>query len=149
VVASQALISGAFSLTQQAVQLGFFPRVTVIHTSRHEWGQIYVPEINWALLVACTACVVAFGSSTALAAAYGIAVTGTMSITTFVYFVVTTRTWHWHLRSALPLLALFLTFDLAFLVANAAKFVHGGWFPLAMALFVFLVMTTWHRGRQL
>ncbi len=149
VVASQALISGAFSLTQQAVQLGYFPRVTIVHTSRDAVGQIYVPEINALLLVACVACVVLFQSSSALAAAYGIAVTGTMSITTIIYYVVTTRTWGWKRSRALPLLALFLTFDLAFFGANAAKFVHGGWFPVAMALLIFLVMTTWHRGRQL
>ncbi len=149
VVASQALISGAFSLTQQAVQLGFFPRVTIIHTSRHAEGQIYVPEINSMLLVACVTCVALFKSSTALAAAYGIAVTGTMAITSFIYFVVTTRTWGWKLSRALPLLLLFLTFDLAFFAANAAKFFHGGWFPVAMAIAIFMVMTTWHRGREL
>ena len=149
VVASQALISGAFSLTQQAVQLGYFPRVTIVHTSREEAGQIYVPEINELLLVACIACVFGFGFSTALAAAYGIAVTGTMSITTIIYFMVTTRTWGWPLHRALPLLVLFLTFDLAFFGANAAKFLNGGWFPVALGLIVYLVMTTWHRGRQL
>jgi KUP system potassium uptake protein len=149
VVASQALISGAFSLTQQAVQLGFFPRVTIIHTSRHAEGQIYVPEINQLLLVACVTCVALFKSSTALAAAYGIAVTGTMSITSVIYFVVTTKTWRWKLSRALPLLIVFLTFDLAFFGANAAKFLHGGWFPIVMALAIFLVMTTWHRGREL
>jgi len=149
VVASQALISGAFSLTQQAVQLGFFPRVTIVHTSRETEGQIYVPEINNMLLVACVACVLIFRSSTALAAAYGIAVTGTMGITTVIYFVVLRRTWHWGLARALPLLVVFLTFDLAFFGANAAKFVHGGWFPVTLAVTLFLVMTTWHRGRQL
>jgi KUP system potassium uptake protein len=149
VVASQALISGAFSLTQQAVQLGFFPRVTIVHTSRDTEGQIYVPEINSLLLVGCIACVVLFRSSTALAAAYGIAVTGTMGITTVIYFVVLRRTWKWSLARALPLLLLFLTFDLAFFGANAAKFVHGGWFPVSLAIGIFLVMTTWQRGRQL
>jgi KUP system potassium uptake protein len=149
VVASQALISGAFSLTQQAVQLGFFPRVTIVHTSRETEGQIYVPEINSMLLVGCIACVVLFRSSTALAAAYGIAVTGTMGITTIIYFVVITRTWKWSVARALPLVLLFLTFDIAFFGANAAKFVHGGWFPVSLAIGVFLVMTTWHRGRQL
>ncbi len=149
VVASQALISGAFSLTQQAVQLGYFPRVTIVHTSRETEGQIFVPEINSLLLVACVACVLLFRSSSALAAAYGIAVTGTMGITTVIYYVVTTRTWGWSPLRAAPLLVLFLTFDLAFFGANAAKFVHGGWFPVTMAIVVFLVMTTWHRGRQL
>jgi KUP system potassium uptake protein len=149
VVASQALISGAFSLTQQAVQLGFFPRVTIVHTSRDAAGQIYVPEINSLLLVACVTCVAMFRSSSALAAAYGIAVTGTMGITTVIYYVVTTRTWGWKPYRAVPLLVLFLTFDVAFFGANAAKFVHGGWFPVTMAVGLFLVMTTWHRGRQL
>lgn len=148
VVASQALISGAFSLTQQAVQLGFFPRVTIIHTSKHTEGQIYIPEINRALLVACLYCVFTFKSSTALAAAYGIAVTGTMGITTIVYFFVLTRAWGWPVWKALPLAALFMVFDLAFFGANAAKFFDGGWFPLAMALGIFTVMTTWKRGRR-
>ena len=149
VVASQALISGAFSLTQQAVQLGYFPRVTIVHTSREEAGQIYVPEINALLLVACVACVALFQSSSALAAAYGIAVTGTMGITTVLYFVVTTRTWGWPVAKALPLLVLFLAFDLTFFAANAAKFLQGGWFPVTLAVGVFLVMTTWHKGRAL
>jgi KUP system potassium uptake protein len=149
VVASQALISGAFSLTQQAVQLGFFPRVTIVHTSRETEGQIYVPEINTLLLVACLGCVLLFRSSTALAAAYGIAVTGTMGITTVIYYVVTTRTWGWSVARAAPLVVLFLVFDLTFFAANAAKFLHGGWFPVTMAIVLFLVMTTWHRGRQL
>lgn len=148
VVASQALISGAFSLTQQAVQLGFFPRVTIVHTSKHTEGQIYIPEINTALLVACIACVLLFKSSTALAAAYGIAVTGTMGITTIVYYFVVTRSWHWPLWKALGLAGLFLVFDLAFFGANAAKFLHGGWFPITMAAILFVVMTTWKRGRR-
>lgn len=149
VVASQALISGAFSLTQQAVQLGYFPRVTIVHTSREAAGQIYVPEINSLLRAACITCVLFFQSSTALAAAYGIAVTGTMGITTVIYFVVTRKTWRWTWYRAVPLLVLFLAFDLAFFGANAAKFVQGGWFPVTMAIALFLVMTTWHRGRQL
>jgi KUP system potassium uptake protein len=148
VVASQALISGAFSLTQQAVQLGFFPRVTIIHTSKHTEGQIYIPEINSALLVACLFCVFTFKSSTALASAYGIAVTGTMGITTIVYCFVLTRAWRWPLWKALPLAALFLVLDLAFFGANAAKFFDGGWFSIAMALGIFTVMTTWKRGRR-
>jgi KUP system potassium uptake protein len=148
VVASQALISGAFSLTQQAVQLGFFPRVTIVHTSKSTEGQIYIPEINTALMLACIGCVLLFKSSTALAAAYGIAVTGTMSITTVVYYVVVTRTWGWSPLKAGALAGLFLVFDLAFFGANAAKFVDGGWFPLAIALAIFAVMTTWKRGRR-
>lgn len=148
VVASQALISGAFSLTQQAVQLGFFPRVTIVHTSKSEAGQIYVPEINTALLVACISCVLLFKSSSALAAAYGIAVTGTMAITTVVYYVVVTRAWGWSPLKAGALAGLFLVFDLAFFVANAAKFLNGGWFPITVAAALFAVMTTWKRGRR-
>jgi len=147
VVASQALISRAFSLTQQAVQLGFFPRVRIVHTSKDAEGQIYIPEINYGLLVACLVCVFTFKSSTALASAYGIAVTGTMGITTVVYFFVLTRAWHFPLWKAAPLVGLFLVFDLAFFGANVAKVVDGGWFPLAMALGLFTVMTTWKRGR--
>ena len=148
VVASQALISGAFSLTQQAVQLGFFPRVTIVHTSKSTEGQIYIPEINTALMLACMGCVLLFKSSTALAAAYGIAVTGTMSITTVVYFVVVTRTWGWSITKASALAGLFLVFDLAFFGANAMKFVDGGWFPITIGLAIFAVMTTWKRGRR-
>ncbi len=148
VVASQALISGVFSLTQQAVQLGYFPRVTIVHTSKHAEGQIYVPEVNSGLLVACMVLVLSFRSSTALAAAYGIAVTGTMTITSIVYFVVVTRAWGWPLWKAGPLVLLFLVLDLAFFAANAAKFFDGGWFPVALGLGLFAVMTTWRRGRQ-
>lgn len=149
IVASQALISGAFSLTQQAVQLGYFPRVSIVHTSKDTEGQIYIPEINRALCAACIWLVLAFKTSGSLAAAYGIAVTGTMGITTIVYFVVVTQRWHWPLWKALPPVALFLGIDLAFFAANAAKFLHGGWFPIAMATVIFTVMTTWKTGRRL
>lgn len=148
VVASQALISGAYSLTQQAVQLGFFPRVSIVHTSKETEGQIYVPEINAFLLVCCVGLVLLFQNSGALAAAYGIAATGTMTITSIVFFVVATRTWKWPLWKAGPLLATFLAIDLAFLGAAASKFVDGGWFPVVLALAIFTVMTTWHRGRR-
>ena len=148
VVASQALISGAYSLTQQAVQLGFFPRVTIVHTSKHTEGQIYIPEINNMLLVACVGLVLAFRSSSALAAAYGIAVTGTMSITTIVYYVVCTRTWGWPAWKAMPLAGLFLVVDLAFFGATAVKLPDGGWFPILMAAGIFTVMTTWQTGRR-
>jgi KUP system potassium uptake protein len=148
VVASQALISGAFSLTQQAVQLGFFPRVTIVHTSSSTEGQIFIPEINTALLVACVSCVLLFKSSTALAAAYGIAVTGTMAITTVIYYVVLTRSWGWSKVKAGTLAGLFLIFDLAFFTANAAKFLDGGWFPVTVAAALFAVMTSWKRGRR-
>ncbi|HVY49703.1 MAG TPA: KUP/HAK/KT family potassium transporter [Minicystis sp.] len=148
VVASQALISGAYSLTQQAMQLGYFPRVTIVHTSKDTEGQIYIPEINWALLVACVWLVLSFKSSSALAAAYGIAVTGTMGITTVVYYVVVRKTWGWPVYKALPLALVFIAFDLAFFVANTAKFLEGGWFPIAMAAAVFTIMTTWKLGRR-
>lgn len=149
IVASQALISGAFSLTQQAVQLGYFPRVTIVHTSKVAEGQIYIPEINRALAVACVWLVLTFKTSGSLAAAYGIAVTGTMGITTIVYFVVVTERWKWPLWKALPPVLLFLAIDLAFFGANAAKFIHGGWFPMAMGALIFTVMTTWKTGRKL
>lgn len=148
VVASQALISGAYSLTQQAVQLGFFPRVSIVHTSKDTEGQIYVPEINAFLLVCCVGLVLQFQTSGALAAAYGIAVTGTMVITTIVYFVVATQTWKWPLWKAAPFLAFFLTIDLAFFGAAWSKFFDGGWFPVVLALSVFTIMTTWHTGRR-
>jgi KUP system potassium uptake protein len=147
-IAAQALISGAFSLTQQAVQLGFFPRVTIIHTSKETEGQIYIPEVNNGLLVACLCCVLMFRSSTALATAYGIAVTGTMTITSIVYYVVVTRAWGWSRWKALPLVGLFLLFDLPFLGANGLKFLDGGWFPVAIAAVIFTVMTTWKAGRK-
>jgi KUP system potassium uptake protein len=149
IIASQALISGAYSLTRQAVQLGFCPRVTIQHTSGESEGQIYVPEVNAALAIACICLVLSFKESSALAAAYGIAVTGTMAITSIVYFVVLTRAWKWPLWRALPLVAVFLSFDIPFFAANAMKFFHGGWFPMAIALALFLVMTTWKTGRAL
>jgi KUP system potassium uptake protein len=149
IVASQALISGAFSLTQQAVQLGYFPRVTIVHTSKDTEGQIYIPEINNALLVACIWLVLAFRTSTALAATYGIAVTITMAITSVVYFVVATQRWGWPVWKALPPVVLFLIVDLAFFAGNIPKVVHGGWFPLMVAALVFTVMTTWKSGRRI
>ncbi|EYF01763.1 potassium transporter Kup [Chondromyces apiculatus] len=148
VVASQALISGAYSLTQQAVQLGYFPRVTIVHTSKTEHGQIYIPEINDIMLVVCLLLVLAFRSSSGLAAAYGIAVTGTMTVTTIVYYVVVREAWGWPVWKAAPLAALFLAFDVPFFVANWAKFIHGGWVPVALSLAIFIVMTTWKTGRK-
>jgi KUP system potassium uptake protein len=148
VVASQALISGAFSLTHQAVQLGFFPRVSIVHTSKTTEGQIYIPEINTALMLACMGCVLLFKSQSALAAAYGIAVTGTMAITTIVFYYVVTHRWGWSPLKAGALAGLFLIFDLAFFLANAAKFVDGGWFPITIGVFLFAIMTTWKRGRR-
>jgi len=147
VVASQALISGAFSLTQQAVQLGYCPRLTIVHTSGSAEGQIYIPEVNRILMVACIALVVAFRESTHLAAAYGIAVTGTMTITSLLFYQVT-RQWAWAPWKSNALLALFLALDLAFLGANAVKIVDGGWLPLLMAAAVFAGMSTWKQGRR-
>jgi KUP system potassium uptake protein len=149
VIASQALISGAFSLTHQAIQLGFFPRVTVTHTSGEAEGQIYVPEINWSLAIACIALVLGFRESSRLAAAYGIAVTGTMVITSLIYFEVTRTTWRWPLWKSVPLLVLFLSFDVPFFVANLFKFVDGGYVPVLVAAALTAVMITWNRGRRI
>jgi KUP system potassium uptake protein len=146
VVASQALISGAFSLTQQAVQLGFVPRVQIRHTSATAEGQIYVPMVNWALMVSCITLVLATGDSSRLAAAYGIAVTGTMAITSVLFYAVARRRWHWSRHKAGALVALFLLVDLAFFGANLAKFFHGGWFPIVAAFGVFAFMSTWKMG---
>jgi len=148
VVASQALISGVFSLTRQAVQLGYSPRVTVRHTSETEIGQIYLPEVNRMLAVACVLLVLGFRSSGNLASAYGIAVTGTMTITTLLYCAVALELWHWPPVRVALLGAVFLVVDLAFLGANAVKVASGGWFPLLVAVVVFALMTTWKRGRN-
>jgi len=148
VIASQAVISGAFSVTRQAVQLGFLPMLTIRHTSRHEAGQIYVPVVNWGLFVAIVALVVGFGSSTALASAYGIAVTGTLAIDTILFFVVVRMLWHKPLWLVVLGLAGFLLVDLAFFAANLTKVISGGWFPLVIAALVFGVLMTWRRGRD-
>ncbi len=149
VIASQALISGAFSLTRQAMLLGYFPRVTIKHTSSETEGQIYIPEINWFLAAACIALVIAFRASDRLAAAYGIAVTGTMAITSVVYYVVTRQTWGWSRVKALPLLALFLAFDLPFFASNLFKFVDGGYVPILIGAGFVTVMLVWSKGRSL
>jgi KUP system potassium uptake protein len=149
VIASQAVISGAFSMTRQAMQLGFLPRVTVRQTSREAIGQIYVPAVNWFLYVAVVVLVVGFGSSQHLAAAYGIAVTGTMAIDTVLFFVVVYAVWHRSLRLALAGAAAFLTVDLTFLAAQVPKVEHGGWFALAVAAVIFTVLVTWQRGREM
>jgi KUP system potassium uptake protein len=148
IVASQALISGAFSLTQQAVQLGYSPRVTIRHTSHTEIGQIYVPEVNWALGLACVALVLGFQSSSRLAAAYGIAVTGTMIATTLLFHRVARDRWGWPRHWAWPLTLLFLAVDCSFFTANVLKFTDGGWLPIFAALAVFTLMSTWKRGRE-
>jgi KUP system potassium uptake protein len=147
IIASQALISGAFSLTRAAVQLGFFPRVRIIHTSSDAEGQIYIPEINWLLMVACVALVLAFRSSSSLAAAYGISVTGTMAISSILFYHVARRRWNWRRSTMLALVGGFLVVDLGLFSANLHKLGDGGWFPLAIGAFVFAVMTTWRRGR--
>ena len=149
VIASQAVISGAFSMTKQAIQLGFLPRMRIVYTSSSKVGQIYVPAINNALLAAVIAAVVGFGSSTALGAAYGIAVTGTMLITTFLTFFVLRYAWKFSLLPALVATGFFLAIDLIFFSANLLKIVDGGWFPLAVAGLVFAGMLTWSRGREL
>jgi KUP system potassium uptake protein len=147
VVASQALISGAFSLTRQAVQLGYCPRVTIRHTSHTEIGQIYVPEVNWAIAIACIALVLGFRTSSNLAGAYGIAVTGTMATTTMLFHRVMRDQWKWSRPRAWTLTTLFMAVDLAFLVANLAKIPHGGWFPIVAAIGIFALLSTWKRGR--
>jgi KUP system potassium uptake protein len=148
IIASQAVISGAFSVTRQAVQLGYSPRIPVTHTSSDEEGQIYIGPINWALMLACCGLVLGFGASTNLAAAYGMAVTATMVITTILFYVVARERWRWSRLAAGSLAALFLPIDLAFLGANAIKIEHGGWFPLLVGLGVLALMSTWKRGRQ-
>jgi KUP system potassium uptake protein len=143
IIASQALISGAFSLTRQAVQLGYSPRVDIEHTSSHEMGQVYVPQVNWALMVSTIAIVIGFESSTALAAAYGIADTMTMVITAVHLHVVATERWGWPPPLVFAITAVFLTVDLAFFGANVLKIAHGGWLPLVIGALLFTLMTTW------
>lgn len=149
IIASQALISGAFSLTRSAVQLGFFPRVRIVHTSGETEGQIYVPEINWLLFLACLALVVGFGTSSDLAAAYGIAVTGTMTMTSILFFGLARGVWRWSGLLAGAVAAWFLVVDVAFLSANLTKLAHGGWVPLVFGAALFAVMSTWRQGREL
>jgi KUP system potassium uptake protein len=149
VIASQALISGAFSLTMQAVQLGYIPRVAIEHTSAREFGQIYIPGVNWALMLACIGLVLGFRSSSSLAAAYGVAVTTTMAITTLLLFVVMRERWRWSLPRAATVIGFFLIIDMAFWGANLIKIPHGGWFPLVVGAIIFGLMATWKRGRQI
>ncbi|MEW5765693.1 MAG: potassium transporter Kup [Acidobacteriota bacterium] len=147
VIASQAVISGAFSLTRQAVQLGFCPRMEIRHTSSLEIGQIYAPGVNWALMVSTILLVLGFQNSNRLAAAYGVAVTTTMVITTLIFLVVTVRRWNWPPLAAVPLSLAFLTVDLAFFGANIIKVQHGGYVPLLLAGAIFVLMFTWKKGR--
>jgi KUP system potassium uptake protein len=149
VIASQAVISGAFSLAHQAAQLGYLPRLRVLHTSEREYGQVFVPIINRLLMVAVLALVLAFRSSAKLAFAYGMAVTGTIAITTILFFVIARYRWRRPLVLTVLGAAFFLTIELAFLGANLTKFLHGAWVPLLIGLILFTVMTTWFRGRQL
>ncbi len=148
VIASQALISGAYSLTRQAIQLGYFPRLKINYTNAEQSGQIYVPFVNTLLAIGCILTAAVFGSSDKLASAYGIAVTGTMAITTFAYFFVARRNWNWPMYKIGTICALFLVIDFAFFSSNALKIVDGGWFPVAIAVVVLAVMHTWKTGRD-
>jgi len=149
IIASQALISGAFSLTQQAIQLGYAPRLDIEHTSSREMGQVYVPQVNWALMISTIFIVIGFGSSSALAAAYGIAVTMTMVITAVLLHVIAVERWKWPAPMALAITAVFLTIDLTFFGANLLKLFQGGWLPILIGACIFTVMTTWKTGRRL
>ncbi|MEY4592119.1 MAG: hypothetical protein RIR18_1014 [Pseudomonadota bacterium] len=149
IIASQAVISGAFSITQQAIQLGYTPRLAIKHTSDDEIGQIYLPAINWLLLISVIALVIEFKSSTNLAAAYGIAVTGTMLITNILAIAVSVRLWKWSPLRAFLGAAPFIVIDTGFFLANSVKIPDGGWFPLVFGLAIFIILTTWKRGREL
>jgi KUP system potassium uptake protein len=148
VIASQAMISGAFSLTRQAVQLGYLPRVLITHTSSETEGQIYIPSVNWLIAIGCIVLVLEFRESSRLAAAYGIAVMGTMCITSIAFFNVARTRWKWSSFAVGPLLALFLAIELPFLASNAVKFLDGGYIPVVLAVGVFVMMRTWRRGRD-
>jgi KUP system potassium uptake protein len=149
IIASQALISGAFSLTRQAIQLGYSPRLPINHTSSLEIGQVYLPDVNWVLMVCTIAIVIGFGSSSGLAAAYGIAVTLTMIITAILLHVVMVERWRWPLPLALAITGTFLAIDLSFFGANVLKIMHGGWLPLVIGGVLFTLMTTWKTGRRI
>lgn len=149
IIASQAVISGAFSLTQQAIQLGFMPRMRIMHTSESAAGQIYIPFINWTLMIMVLLLVMFFGSSSNLAAAYGIAVTGAMFIDTCLLAVVLFKLWEWNKMLSVVILAVFFTVDTAYLASNLTKVPDGGWFPLLVGLIAFTMLTTWARGRKL
>ncbi|HET9194468.1 MAG TPA: potassium transporter Kup [Vicinamibacterales bacterium] len=149
IIASQALISGAFSLTRQAIQLGYAPRLTVEHTASWQMGQIYVPQVNWVLAIGTILIVIGFGSSGALAAAYGIAVALTMIITAILLHVIAVERWRWPLPAALAVTATFLAIDVTFFSANLLKFVQGGWLPIAIGISLFTLMTTWKTGRRI
>ncbi len=149
IIASQAVISGAFSLSQQAIQLGYLPRMKVEYTSSRKMGQVYLPGINWALMLACIGLVIGFRTSSNLAAAYGVAVTTDMAVTTVLFAVVATQRWGWSPRSIVMFLGVLLIVDLAFWGANLPKIPQGGWFPIVVAALIFTMMTTWKKGREL
>jgi len=149
VIASQALITGTYSLTLQAIQLGYLPRLGIRHTSAHTRGQIYIPTINWMLMLACVILVKVFGSSEALAAAYGIAVTLTMMVTTLLFFFAARYSWGWDLNRVAPIVVIALAIETTFFGANALKILDGGWLPLVVGAFLLIIMTTWRKGRQL
>lgn len=149
IIASQALISGSFSLTRQAIQLGYFPRLQIVHTSAKAEGQIYIPQVNTILMISCIALVLAFRKSTNLAAAYGLAVVGTMSISSILFFFIARERWHWPTWKAAGLCTLFLSVEFAFLGANVVKFMHGAWLPLVIGAVVFTIMSTWKLGRSI
>ncbi|HEX8564899.1 MAG TPA: potassium transporter Kup [Pyrinomonadaceae bacterium] len=149
IIASQAVISGAFSLTMQAVQLGLTPRLKILHTSSKEIGQIYIPAVNWALMAGCIAIVLGFQTSSRLASAYGVAVTSTMVITTILFYGVARKLWGWSFLPTAALCLFFLVIDLAFFGANIIKVLDGGWFPLLLAAIIFTMMMTWKKGRNI
>jgi KUP system potassium uptake protein len=149
IIASQAVITGAFSLTRQAILLGYSPRLPITHTSAEEIGQIYIAPVNWMLMLACCGLVLGFGTSSSLAAAYGMAVTTTMVITTLLFYVVARERWRWSALGAGALAGSFLVADVAFFAANVIKIEHGGWFPLLVASGVFALLATWKRGRSI
>ena len=149
IIASQAIITGSFSLTQQAVQLGYLPRVNIIHTSEDESGQIYIPQVNWLLFIAIVFLVLGFRSSGNIASAYGVALTTTMSITTILAFFAMRKIWKWSLPVAIIVCIFFLIGDLSFFVSNMLKIEHGGWFPLALGLCIYIIMKTWNWGRDI
>jgi KUP system potassium uptake protein len=147
-VASQAVISGSYSLTRQAVQLGYLPRIRVRHTSEREIGQIYVPSVNWVLMICAIGLVIGFGQATRLAGAYGVAVTATMAVTTALFAVVARERFGWSLPAVLAFAIPFLIIDLAFFGANVIKIADGGWFPILVGAVIFMLMTTWFTGRR-
>jgi KUP system potassium uptake protein len=149
VIASQAVISGAFSVTRQAIQLGYCPRMNILHTSGREMGQVYIPAINWLLMVSVFVVVLSFHTSSALASAYGIAVTGTMIVDTLLAFIVIKGIWQWKKPASVTFLTIFLTVDFLFLSSNSLKIPTGGWLPLVIGIVLFLMMTTWIQGRAL